>query len=338
MDRAVATDDILRVTSRGLYCPPGDFHIDPARAVDRAIVTHGHGDHARPNNGHVLATPATIAIMRTRYGADAGGALQALPYGQAIQIKNVRVCFAPAGHVLGAAQIVIEHGSGRVVISGDFKRRADPTCPPFEVVPADTFVIEATFGLPVFRHPPDASQIARLLNSLALFPERAHLLGVYGLGKCQRIIALLRQAGYDRPIYLHGALRRLCALYEELGVALGPLPAATEATKRSLAGELVLAPPSALQDRWERRLPDPVRAMASGWMAIRQRARQRNVELPLVISDHADWDELTQTIEDVGAPVVWVTHGREEALVHWARGRGYDARALSLLGREDDAE
>jgi len=203
-------------------------------------------------------------------------------------------------------------------------------------VPCDVFVTEATFALPVFRHPPDTQEIDRLLASLTLFPERAHLVGVYALGKCQRVIALLRRAGYDRPIYLHGALAPLCELYERLGVALGPLLPATGATKEALQGQIVLAPPGAIADRWARRLPDPLLGLASGWMRVRQRARQRGVELPLIISDHADWDELNQTLDDVGAPEVWVTHGREEALVHQARQRGIQARALALVGFEED--
>jgi putative mRNA 3-end processing factor len=171
---------------------------------------------------------------------------------------------------------------------------------------------------------------------MRLFPERTHLVGVYALGKCQRLIRLLREAGYDRPIYLHGALVALCDLYRRFGVDLGDLRAAAEAPPGMFAGVLVLAPPSSLGDRWSRRLSDPVLGFASGWMRIKQRAKQRGVELPLVISDHADWDELTATLHDLGAPEVWVTHGREDALVHYARGKGIRARALSLVGYEEE--
>jgi putative mRNA 3-end processing factor len=188
----------------------------------------------------------------------------------------------------------------------------------------------------VFRHPPDDDEIGKLLASQRLFPERSHVVGVYALGKCQRVIALLRRAGYDAPLYLHGALQELCELYRQQGVALGELRPATAAAKGELTGQIVLAPPSALADRWTRRLTDPVPAMASGWMRVRARARQRGVELPLVISDHADWDELTRTLEEVQAPEVWVTHGREEALIHYAVSRGIRARALSLIGREEE--
>jgi putative mRNA 3-end processing factor len=325
----------LRVTPAGLYCEPGGFHIDPARPVDRAVISHGHGDHARPGHRAVLATPGTAAIMRTRYG-EAAGALQPLAYGEALRLGEVELRLVPAGHVLGSAQIVLEHAGRRVVISGDYKRRPDPTCAPFEPIACDVFVTEATFGLPVFRHPHDAEEIDRLLASLRLFPERAHAVGVYALGKCQRVIALLRRAGYQAPIYLHGGLVALCDLYREQGVELGELRHATAAAKAEMAGQIVLAPPSAIADRWARRLPDPVVAMASGWMRVRARARQRGVELPLIISDHADWDELNRTILEVGAPEIWVTHGREEALVHQAAKSGLRARALALAGREDE--
>lgn len=329
-------EDWLRVTDGGLYCLPGDFYIDPTRPVSRAVITHGHADHARPNNEYVLATPETLAIMKARYQAGAGRELQALAFGETIGIGDTKVRLVPAGHVLGSAQAVIEHHGQRIVVSGDYKRRPDPTCRPFEPVSCDVFITEATFALPVFRHPDAASEIDRLLSSQVLYPDRALLVGAYALGKCQRVIALLRQAGYDRPIYLHGAQRALCDLYQSLGVDLGPLVDVSSTDASDLAGEIVMAPPGALSDRWSRRLPDPFTAMASGWMGVRQRARQRNVELPLVISDHADWDELTDTLSEIAPGEVWVTHGREEALVHWAQSKGIAARALAMIGREDE--
>ncbi len=327
----------LRPEPAGLCCVPGGFHIDPHHPVERAIVTHGHSDHARPGSAAVLATAETLEIMRLRLGEGAGGRLEALGYGEPLRLGDVTVRLVPAGHILGSAQVVVEYQGQRAVVSGDYKRRADPTCRPFELVRCDLFVTEATFGLPVFRHEPDATEIARLLASLAAFPERTHQIGVYGLGKCQRLIVLLRQAGYDRPIWLHGAMVGLCALYERLGVALGEVRPVAGATE-SLAGEIVLSPPSALGDRWSRRLADPVTAFASGWMRVRGRARQRGVELPLVISDHVDWPELIATIEETEAGEIWVTHGREEAVVYQARQMGRRARALALVGREDEAE
>jgi putative mRNA 3-end processing factor len=276
--------------------------------------------------------------MRARYGDSAGDTLQAAPYGEEIRIGDVAVRLAPAGHVLGSAQIVLEHAGTRVVVSGDYKRRRDPTCPPFEPQPCDVFVTEATFGLPVFVHPDDGGEIARLLASVRRSPERAHLVGVYALGKCQRVIRLLREAGWDAPIHVHGALAGLCAVYERAGVALGPLAPVDAAGARALAGAIVLAPPSALADRWSRRLPDPVTVAASGWMRIRQRAKQRGVELPLVISDHADWPELLRSFAEVDAPEIWVTHGQEDALVRAAELQGRRARALRLIGRDDDGD
>ena len=326
----------IKTTSAGLYCEPGDFHIDPLLPVPRAVITHGHGDHARPGSAQVLATPGTIAIMQQRYGEAVGGSLQPLAYGETAVEGDVMVRLVPAGHVLGSAQIVLEYHGSRVVVSGDYKRRPDPTCEPFEPCNCDVLITEATFGLPVFRHPPDSQEIDKLLHSLALFPERCHLVGVYALGKCQRVLALLRRAGYEEPVYLHGALIGLTELYESLGVPLGPVLPLTGVTRDALKGRIVLAPPGATADRWSRRLPDPLIAMASGWMRVRQRAKARGVELPLVISDHADWDELTATIDEVAAEEIWVTHGREEALVHYATQKGYRARALALTGFEED--
>ena len=328
----------LTPTASGLYCTPGDFYLDPVAPVARAVITHGHSDHARPGHGAVLATPETLAIMRQRYGEAAGGALQAAGYGERITIGDVSLCLVPAGHVLGSAQAVIEHRGCRVVVSGDYKRRPDPTCVAFEPQRCDVFVTEATFALPVFRHPPDSHEIEKLLHSVRLYPERCHLVGVYALGKCQRLIALLREAGYEEPVYLHGALLGVTELYRSFGIELGPILPATGESRQNLSGSIVLAPPGALADRWTRRLPDPVAALASGWMRVKQRAKARGVELPLVISDHADWDELTATIEEVGAPEIWVTHGREEALVHYAASRGLRARALALTGFGDEEE
>jgi len=325
----------LRVTANGLYCEPGDFFVDPRWPVDRAVITHGHGDHARAGHRHVLATPGTTAIMRHRHPGDPTS-YQPLPYGEALTLCGVEVKLAPAGHILGSAQVVIEYQGQRVVVSGDYKRRADPTCPPFEPQQCDVFVTEATFGLPVFRHPPDGDEIDKLLHSLTLFPERAHLVGVYALGKCQRVIALLRRQGYEAPLLMHGALFGLCGVYQAQGIPLGALQPMRDLPKSELAGKIVLAPPGAQNEAWARRLPDPRTARASGWMRIRQRAKASGIELPLVISDHADWDELIATIAEVKPGELWVTHGAEEALLHQARRMGLKARALSLVGYEDE--
>ncbi|HMI39912.1 MAG TPA: ligase-associated DNA damage response exonuclease, partial [Sphingomicrobium sp.] len=275
----------------------------------------------------------TLAIMATRYGEQNG---RGVGYGESVRIGEVDVGFVPAGHVLGSAQIILEYRGEKVVVSGDYKRRPDPTCAPFVPVPCDIFITEATFGLPVFRHPDTGSEIDRLLHRLHADPERCVLVGAYALGKAQRVITELRARGHDEPIYYHGAMERLCRLYEELGVELGDLRPVAGATKEELKGRIIICPPGALNDRWSRRLPDPVTAMASGWMRIRQRARQRNVELPLIISDHADWDELTQTIQDVAPNEVWITHGREDALMHWCMLHQIKARELNLVGYGDE--
>ncbi len=343
VSRSMTTDTLnprswLYPTPRGLYCEPGDFYVDPAVAVKRAVITHGHGDHARPGHRAALATPETLAIMRTRFQAMPDTTQQPLAFGDKVRIGDVEVSLAPAGHILGSAQVVLEFKSQRIVVSGDYKRRPDATCPPFQPVPCDVFITEATFALPVFHHPSDAGEIDKLLRSLKTFPERTHMVGVYALGKCQRMIKLLRAAGHDGRIWLHGALAPLCALYQQQGVDLGETALVSDAILETFRGAIVLCPPSALSDRWSRRFADPIVAVASGWMGVRARARQRGAELPLVISDHADWAELTQTLKDVGAGKVWVTHGREEALVHYARSIGIDAEALHLAGRDEEGE
>src|SRR5262249_36077576 len=189
-------EDWLRADPAGLFCVPGGFYIDPARPVDRAVITHAHSDHARPGHGAVLATAETIAIMRARLGSDAAGAYQVSPYGEGTRIGEVTVTLVPAGHILGSAQVVLDHAGRRAVVSGDYKRRPDPTAAPFQLVRCDLFITEATFGLPVFRHESDAREIGRLLASRRDFPERTHLVGAYALGKAQRLISLLRSVGY----------------------------------------------------------------------------------------------------------------------------------------------
>jgi putative mRNA 3-end processing factor len=331
-------EDLLVPTPSGVFCKLGGFFIDPTRPVDKAVITHGHSDHARAGHGAVLATQETLDLMRLRYGENFAGATQAVRYGEEVTLGAARVRFHPAGHVLGSAQVSVEAGGQRIVASGDYKDVTDPTCAPFAPVPCDVFITEATFGLPVFRHGDPEREIGKLLRSVALFPERAHLIGAYSLGKAQRVIALIRAAGYDAPIYLHGALETITRYYESRGIALGALRAVREAKKAELAGAIALCPPSALNEVWSRRFPDPVTSFASGWMRVRARARQRGVELPLVISDHADWDGLTATVAATGAGEIWVTHGQEDALVHWSMTQGLKARPLDIVGYGDEED
>ena len=330
---------LLQNRPEGLYCPAGGFHIDPTRPVRRALITHGHADHARAGHGAVLATAQTLDIMAIRYGEDFTASRQVAT--GPLRVGDVTVSFHPAGHVLGSAQIAIEGGQGeRAVVTGDYSRVPNPACAPFEPVPCDILVTEATFALPVFRHPDPAAEIARLLTSVAAFPDRAHLVGAYALGKAQRVIMLLRHAGWEGPIYIHGALQRLCDYHVAQGVPLGDLSPATVArgTKGDFAGAIVLAPPSAFAATWAQRFPDPVICFASGWMQVRARARQRGVELPLVISDHVDWPDLTRTITELDPAETWVTHGREDALIRWCELQGRAARPLHLVGYDEEGD
>ena len=329
----------LHPRPQGLFCVPGGFFIDPRVGVERAVITHAHSDHARPGHRHVLAHPDTLALMRVRLGeAAAGRSQQALGWGEAVQQGGVRITLMPAGHVRGSAQVVLEHAGSRVVVSGDYKRQADPTCEGFAPVGCDIFVTEATFALPVFRFPPPEQALARLLASLAQHPRRTHLIGCYPLGKCQRIIALLRAAGWEQPVFLHAAQIALCEAYRRMGVALGPLRPLGGAPAGELAGAIVLAPPGAAAELRTQHLAEPVLAVASGWMRLRRRVRAQGVDVPLVISDHADWDALLATIAETGAPEVWITHGRAAALQHVLAGRGVQARALHAIGSGEDAE
>jgi putative mRNA 3-end processing factor len=253
-------------------------------------------------------------------------------------VNGVRVTFRPAGHVLGSAQIGLDHRGMRITVSGDYCRHPNPACAPWEPLPCDVFVTEATFALPVFRHPASEGEVDRLMTSLAAFPDRTHMIGAYALGKAQRVIALIRAAGWDRPIYIHGALEALCRYHVEQGVDLGDLRPATgtDLTRADYAGQIVIAPPSAFNSPWVRRFADPLIGFASGWMQIRNRAKARGVELPLVISDHVDWPDLTRTVEDLAPEEVWITHGREDALLRWCAMTQRVGRPLRLVGYEDE--
>ena len=332
----------LKISKPGLYVLPAKAHIDPIRAVDTAIITHGHSDHARPGHKHVIATKQTLAIMSARYGENFANQKTALTYNDKFTLGEVEVKLIPAGHVLGSAQIVLKYENTKIIAAGDYKRVLDPTCVPFQVEQCDVFITEATFGLPVFSHPNPDEEINKLIQVRHLFPERSIAVLAYSLGKAQRLIALLRAAGYDETIFIHGALKKLCELYQSFGIQLGNLQTIPldkiENHNSSLANKFIIAPPSAIGTKWAQRLPDPLVVSASGWMQVRQRAKQGGVELPLIISDHADWNDILRTIQEVKATQVWITHGREDALIHACRQMGLDAKALSLIGYEDETE
>jgi putative mRNA 3-end processing factor len=324
-------DPLLQPRPEGLYCPAGDFYIDPAEPVAQAVVTHAHGDHARQGSAHYHVARAGIGMMRERLGEPA--AIAAYDYGEPFVLGDVRVSLHPSGHMLGAAQVRMEHAGRVVVVSGDYKREADPTCAPFEPLRSDTFVTESTFGLPVYRWPPMTQVLDELLAWWDDCARRkvSAVLFCYALGKAQRLLAELAPR-IDRVVHLHGALLRLTDLYREAGVILPRTRALDEnARGAALAGELILAPPSAAGSPWMRRFPNASTAFASGWMQIRGHRRRRGYDRGFVVSDHADWNGLLRSVRDSGADRVYVTHGDGDALVRYLREQGHDARPLADL-------
>ena len=322
----------------GLYCIPGDFYIDPLYPVKKALITHAHTDHARPNNHFILGTKETIEIMKIRYVKSYCTNYQVVNYNSPLTINNIVITFIPAGHILGSSQILIEYNGYKVLISGDYKRVEDKTCKGYQNKKCDTFVTEATFGLPIFSHPSDKDEIKKLLESVNKNRQKPHLIGVYALGKCQRILSLLRDAGYDDTIYLHGALVKITDYYISQGIDIGKVKNTSDLNLSELKNQIILCPPSAIHDKWSRKFKNPIKGIVSGWMNIRQRIKQKNIQLPLIISDHADWNDILLTTKENNPEKVLVTHGREEALVFQLNKLGFDAKALNLLGYEDEYE
>jgi putative mRNA 3-end processing factor len=324
------TRDLVVSTSAGLWCPRGGFHVDPWGPAALALVTHAHADHARPGSDAYVCAESCLPLLRRRLGDGAG--IRAVPYGEPLVFGDVRVSFHPAGHVRGSAQIRIEAAGEVWVVSGDYKRASDPSCEPFEVVPCDVFVTEATFGLPIYRWEEPALVSAEILTWWNDCRERGRpaLLFGYALGKAQRILAeLARLAEPNRRVLTHGAVEALVGVYREAGVAMLPTEHVGEPVRgRSFAGELILAPPSAAGSPWVRRFRDAETAFASGWMRVRGTRRRRNFDRGFVLSDHADWRALLRTIEQTRARRVLVTHGYAEELARYLRETGLDAQAL----------
>lgn len=330
---------LLRVTDRGLWCEPADVYIDPWAPVDRALITHAHGDHLRWGCGHYLIAAAGASVARQRLGAFAER-VHTTPYGAPVEIRGVRFSFHPAGHILGSAQIRVEHRGEVWVVSGDYKTDPDPTCTPWEPVRCHTFITECTFGLPIYRWP-SQQQVFSEINSwwrTNADAGRASLLYGYSLGKAQRLLAGLDPA--IGPILTHGAVETMTALYREAGV---PMPATIYATMErrdpSWSRAIVIAPPSVDGSSWVRRFGPSAAAFASGWMQVRGARRRRGVDRGFTLSDHVDWPQLLDAIAATGAERVLPTHGFTGPVVRWLREQGYEADALATRyeGERDDA-
>jgi putative mRNA 3-end processing factor len=308
---------LITVRPEGLYCEKGAFFIDPWRPVDQALITHGHSDHARSGSAHYVATRASAPILRQRLGPQIQ--LQGVDYGTPMKLGQTWVSFHPAGHVLGSAQIRVEYRGEVWVVSGDYKRCADPSCTPFEVVPCHTFITEATFGLPIYRWQSGAVTAQEIYGWWQADQERPAVVFCYAFGKAQRLLSELGRLS-DRPIYLHGAIDSLTQLYRAQGVAMAPTQVTSAMpTGYDYRGDLVLAPPSAYRSSWMRRFKQPRTAFASGWMAVRGARRRQGYERGFVLSDHADWPGLIQTVRETGAERVYVTHGQADVLSRYLR-------------------
>jgi putative mRNA 3-end processing factor len=332
--------DLITLTPEGLYCPLGDFHVDPWRPVERALITHAHGDHARRGSRRYHAPRSGVSLLQRRLGPEA--VIDGHDFGEALTFGDAAVSFHPAGHVLGSAQIRVEAAGEIWVISGDYKRADDPSCQPFEVVPCDVFITEATFALPIYRWDPVDQVMDELLgwwdaNAAA---GRASVLFCYALGKAQRVLAEIGRRT-DRTVFVHGAIDALLDAYRNEGVALAAtMPVSARAKGESFAGELIVAPPSAFGSPWMRRFGEAATGFASGWMRVRGNRRRRGFERGLVLSDHADWPGLLRTIEETGARRVLATHGYSDTLARYLRDAGMRAEPLETRfeGEVEDEE
>jgi putative mRNA 3-end processing factor len=334
---------MLVETSAGLYCPAGQFHIDPWQPVDRAVITHAHGDHARPGSAAYLCAGPSAPLLERRFGPNAR--IESVAYGHALTLDGVHISFHPAGHVLGSAQLRVEGDAGVWVVSGDYKRAADPTCAPFEPVRCDTFITESTFGLPIYRWDLAESVINDIMAWWNANREASltSVLFCYTIGKAQRVLAELTHVT-DRSVYVHGMMLGMIEAYREAGVGMLPSTPVIERARgsrssaASFAGELVLAPLSARGTPWMRRLGDMSDAFASGLMRARGVRRQRSFDRGFVLSDHADWPALLQTIADAGAPRVLATHGHAEPLARYLSERGLDSGVIRTAWEGEPGE
>ncbi len=330
---AMAGEALLVSTREGLWCPAGGFHIDPWRPVARAVLTHAHADHARPGSATYLTAAPGVAVAALRVGA---AAVSGLSYGERVTLGDVQVSFHPSGHLLGSAQVRIEHRGQVWVVSGDYKTGPDPTCAPLEPVRCHVFISESTFALPIYRWAPPAELFAEIdawwrANQAR---ERTSVLFAYALGKAQRILAGV-DAGIG-PLLVHGAVARFLPAYRAAGCAL-PEVVGSEAAASVRGRGLVLAPPSAAGSPWLRRFGTISTAFASGWMQVRGNRRRRNLDRGFALSDHADWNGLIEVIRATGAARVLLTHGQAPTLERWLREQGFDAELLHV-GFDDDGD
>ena len=320
---------LIHASRRGLECPAGGFCIDPMRASELALITHAHADHARRGADHYIAHADSVPILRARLGNERR--IDGVAYGESLTLGECEVSFHPAGHVLGSAQIRVQRGDDVWVASGDFKRDPDPTCAPFEIVPCNTFISEATFALPVYRWPP-APEVAREIHAWWMANRavgRPSVLFCYAFGKAQRVLAELH-ALCDETVLVHGAVAKLTDLYRDAGVAMLPTETVDLRARRDYAGELIIAPPGAAGSRWMRRFRDALTGFCSGWMRVRGNRRRRGYDRGFVLSDHADWPGLLRTVEEVRPDTVLLTHGHTDTLVRVLRERQVDARELMV--------
>lgn len=332
----VQAGDLVLVNEKGLYCPQGDFYIDPWRPVDSALITHAHSDHARVGAAKYWSAEKAAPFIRHRLGSEIQ--IRGIPYGEKFKLGQTWVSFHPAGHISGSAQVRIEYQNEVWVVSGDYKRTPDPSCDAFEVVPCDVFISEATFALPIYNWETGDETAKKIFDWWQSDRTRPSLLFCYALGKSQRVLAEL-QRYTDKTVYLHGAVASLTELYRQQDVPMVPTKLVSDMEKGySFAGDLIIAPPSGHRSPWMKRFKDPQTAFASGWMQIRGNRRRKGYEKGFVLSDHADWNELNQTIRDTGCKTVFLTHGRTDVLARYLRETGLEVRLFKTEFLDDEEQ